>query len=93
LTAMGALQLAGRCPAAAGPRMWCCSSLGCWRRPGWVPPRDATVAVFARDDRSWLRYRPATLTLWAATVAVRVGLTMLAHTVAVSGPALLLSVG
>ena len=59
--------------------------------------RGATVAVFVRDGRSWLRYRPATLMLWAATVAVRVGLTLLAHTtaaaVAASGPALLLTVG
>ena len=59
--------------------------------------RGATVTVAVRDGRPWLRYRPVTLGLWAATVAVRVGLTVLAHaagaTVAGSGPALLLSAG
>jgi hypothetical protein len=35
--------------------------------------RGATVAVYDRDGASWLRYRPATLWLWLATVAVRVG--------------------
>ena len=59
--------------------------------------RGATVAVFVRDGGRCLQYRPATLMLWAATVAVRVGLTLLAHStaagVAASVPALLLTVG
>jgi hypothetical protein len=59
--------------------------------------RGATVAVYDRNGAVWLRYRTATLWLWLATVAVRVGLTGLAHLagarLAASGPALLLAVG
>jgi hypothetical protein len=72
-------------------------AVGMLAAAGLGAARGATVAVFVRDGRSWLRYRPSTLMLWAATVAVRVGLTLLAHTtaaaVAASGPALLLTVG
>jgi hypothetical protein len=59
--------------------------------------RGATVAVYERNGAVWLRYQTATLWLWLATVAVRVGLTGLAYLagarLAVSGPALLLAVG
>lgn len=55
--------------------------------------RGGTVAVSVRDGRPWLRYRAVTLAWRAATVAVRVGLAVLAHaagaTVAGSGPTLL----
>jgi len=59
--------------------------------------RGATVNVFVRDGQPWLRYRRATLWLWAATVATRAALTGLAFAsgaaLADSGPALLLAVG
>jgi hypothetical protein len=59
--------------------------------------RGATVAVFSRNGEPWLRYRPATLALWGATIAVRIGLTAVSFGVGASlatrGPAILLSVG
>jgi len=59
--------------------------------------RGATVQVSRRNGQPWLHYRPATLALWGATVAVRIGLVVLAHasgaTLAASGPAILLSAG
>ena len=97
LTAVGALQLAGAMSAGFRPVDAGLLAVGLLAAAGLGVARGATVAVFARDGRSWLQYRPATLMLWAQTVAVRVGLTLLAHTtaaaVAASGPALLLTVG
>lgn len=59
--------------------------------------RGGTVALWVRDGQPWLRYRPATLWLWAATFAMRLALTALAYAfgaaMAASGPAILLSVG
>lgn len=58
--------------------------------------RGATVMLYAAQDRLWLRYRPLTLVLWLVTIAVRVGLSVLAAAVRatlVQGPALLLFVG
>jgi hypothetical protein len=59
--------------------------------------RGASVSVFVRDGRPWMRYRLLTLALWAATVAVRLGVTVVSNAVGASaatrGPALLLSVG
>jgi hypothetical protein len=59
--------------------------------------RGVTVAVFVRDGAPWLRYRPATLALWAATIAARVVVAAVAsHTgasPATRGPAIILSVG
>jgi hypothetical protein len=59
--------------------------------------RGATVAVFARDGQPWLRYRPATLALWGATLAARGGIAAIAFAagapLATREPAILLSVG
>jgi hypothetical protein len=97
LTAMGALQLAGVVSAGIRPQDLGLLAVGLAAAAGLGAARGATVAVSVRDGRPWLRYRAFTLALWAATVAVRVGLTVLAHdagaTVSASGPALLLSAG
>ena len=97
LTAMGALQLAGAVSAGMRPQDLGLLAVGLAAAAGLGAARGATVTVSVRDGGPWLRYRAATLALWAATVAVRVGLTVLAHaagaTVAGSGPALLLSAG
>ncbi|HEY7813734.1 MAG TPA: hypothetical protein VIC62_10875 [Nakamurella sp.] len=97
LTAMGILELAGSVSGGVGPWDAVLLAAGLLAAAGLGAARGATVAVFVKDDRWWLRYRLATLALWGATVAVRVGLTVLAHwagaTVATSGPALLLSAG
>jgi hypothetical protein len=59
--------------------------------------RGVTVAVSTWDGVPWLRYRPATLALWAATIAARVVVAVVAsHTgasPATRGPAIILSVG
>jgi hypothetical protein len=60
--------------------------------------RGTTVAVFVCEGQPWMRYRPATLALWAATVAARLAVTALsiavgASSAATRGPAILLSVG
>jgi hypothetical protein len=97
LTAIGALQLAGALSGGFRAVDAVLLAVGLLAAAGLGAARGVTVAVFVRDGRSWLRYRPATLMLWVATVAVRVGLTLLAHAtgaaVAASGPALLLTVG
>ena len=97
LTAMGLLQLSGAVSGGVRPPDLGLLAVGVAAAAGLGAARGATVTVAVRDGRPWLRYRPVTLGLWAATVAVRVGLTVLAHeagaTVAGSGPALLLSAG
>jgi hypothetical protein len=97
LTAMGLLELSGVVSAGVRPQDLGLLAVGLAAAAGLGAARGATVTVAVWDGRPWLRYRAATLALWAATVAVRVGLTVLAHaagaTVAGSGPALLLSVG
>lgn len=96
LTAIGALQLAGVMSAGFRPLDAVLLAVGLLVAAGLGVARGATVAVSIRDGGPWLRYRPATLLLWAATVAVRVLLTLLAHStamVAASGPAVLLTVG
>jgi hypothetical protein len=94
---MGLLQLAGAVTAGVRPQDLGLLAVGLAAAAGLGVARGATVTVAVRDGRPWLRYRAVTLVLWAATVAVRVGLTVLAHaagaTVAGSGPALLLSAG
>lgn len=59
--------------------------------------RGVTVSVYERDGAMWLKYRATTMWLWLATLAVRVALTVIAHStgagLASSGPALLLAVG
>ena len=97
LTAMGLLQLAGVVSAGRRPQDLGLLAVGLAAAAGFGAARGTTVTVAVRDGRPWLRYRAVTLALWAATVAVRVGLTVLAHaagaSVAGSGPALLLSAG
>jgi len=97
LTAMGLLELSGAVTSGVRPQDLGLLAVGLAAAAGLGAARGATVTVAVRDGRPWLRYRPVTLGLWAATVAVRVGLTVLAHTagaaVAGSGPALLVSVG
>ena len=97
LTAMGLLQLAGVVSAGMRPQDLGLLAVGLAAAAGFGAARGTTVTVAVRDGRPWLRYRAVTLALWAATIAVRVGLTVLAHaagsTVAGSGPALLLSAG
>jgi hypothetical protein len=97
LTAMGLLQLSGAVTAGLRPQDLGLLAVGLAAAAGLGVARGATVTVAVRDGRPWLRYRAVTLVLWAATIAVRVGLTVLAHaagaTVAGSGPALLLSAG
>jgi len=97
LTAMGLLQLSGAVTAGLRPQDLGLLAVGLAAAAGLGVARGATVTVAVRDGRPWLRYRAVTLVLWAATVAVRVGLSVLAHaagaTVAGSGPALLLSAG
>jgi hypothetical protein len=91
LTAMGALQLAGAMSAGFRPLDALLLAVGLLAAAGLGVARGATAAVSVRDGLPWLRYRPATLLLWAATVAVRFLLTLLAHStvalVAASGPA------
>jgi hypothetical protein len=60
--------------------------------------RAVTVAVDVRDGRPWMRYRPATLALWAATLATRIAVTAISIAIGSSAaanrwPALVLSVG
>ena len=59
--------------------------------------RGASVTVFVRDGRPWMRYRLTTLVLWAATVAVRLAVAVVSNAMGASGatrgPAILLSVG
>jgi hypothetical protein len=59
--------------------------------------RGVTVAVFAQDGAPWVRYRPATLAFWAATIAARVVVAAAASHMgawlATRGPAIILSVG
>ena len=97
LTMMGLLELSGAGSAGMGPQDLGLLAVGLAAAAGFGAGRGATVTVSVRDGRPWLRYRAVTLALWAATVAVRVGLSVLAHaagaTVAGSGPALLLSAG
>jgi hypothetical protein len=97
LTGMGLLQLSGAVSGGVRLPDLGLLAVGLAAAAGLGAARGATVTVAVRDGRPWLRYRAVTLALWAATVAVRVGLTVLAHqagaTVASSGPALLLSAG
>jgi hypothetical protein len=97
LTAMGALQLSGAVSGGVRPQDLGLLAVGLATAAGLGAARGGTVTVAVRDGRPWLQYRAVTLGLWAATVAVRIGLTVLAHaagaTVAGSGPALLLSAG
>ena len=60
--------------------------------------RGVTVVVFVHEGRPWMRYRPATLALWAATVGIRLAVTAIsiaigASSAATRGPAILISVG
>ncbi len=60
--------------------------------------RGVTVAVEVRDGQPWMRYRPITLALWAATLATRLTVTAISiglgwSPAASRWPALLLSVG
>jgi uncharacterized protein GlcG (DUF336 family) len=60
--------------------------------------RAVTVAVYVRDGQPWMRYRPATLALWAATLATRLAVTAISIAIGSSAgatrwPAILLSVG
>ena len=60
--------------------------------------RAVTVAVYVRDGQPWMRYRAATLALWAATVVTRLAVTAISiatgsSAAASRGPAILLSVG
>jgi hypothetical protein len=59
--------------------------------------RGVTVAVYAWEGRPWLRYRPATLAMWGATIAARVAVAAatlgVGSSLATRGPAILLSVG
>ena len=99
LTAMSILELAGSVSGGAGPwdAVAACWPWACWRRPDWAPPRAPPWRSSSWTTVGGCAYRPPTIALWGATVAVRVGLTVLAHwagaTVAASGPALLLSAG
>ena len=59
--------------------------------------RGFSVTVFLRDGQPWMRYRPVTLALWAATVALRLAVAVISTGIGASaatrGPAILLSVG
>src|SRR6478672_7316020 len=91
LTAMGLLELSGAVSAGVRPQDLGLLAVGLAAAAGLGAARGATVTVSVRDGRPWLRYRAVTLMLWAATVGVRVELTVLA--LAASGPALLLAAG
>lgn len=97
LTAVGLAQTAGVARHGHRPADLVLIAVGVVASAALGVARGATVAVYQRTGAIWLRYRPATLWLWLATVAVRVALTVVAHaagaTLAVSGPALLLAVG
>ena len=60
--------------------------------------RAVTVAVYVSDGQPWMRYRPATLVLWAATLATRLAVAAMSIAIGSSAaasrwPAILLSVG
>jgi hypothetical protein len=59
--------------------------------------RGATVVVYAQRGRPWMRYRPATLAMWAATLAARVAVAAVSLAIgsatATRGPAILMSMG
>src|SRR4051794_5677240 len=60
--------------------------------------RGVTVAVFVHEGRPWMRYRPATLAMWGATLAARLAVTAISialgsSAAATRGPAILISVG
>lgn len=97
LTSMGLLNLSGAVSAGTRPLDLGLLVVGVAAAAGLGAARGASVTLAVRAGRPWLRYRAVTLAWWAATVAVRVGLTVLAHaagaTVAGSGPALLISAG
>src|SRR5581483_563886 len=97
LTAVGLFQTLGVAQHRAGAADLILLAAGVVLSAVLGVGRGATVAVFTREGRPWLRYRPATIGLWVATFGVRVALTALAYAfgaaVAASGPAVLLSVG
>jgi hypothetical protein len=58
--------------------------------------RGVTIRVYEKAGHLWFRYRPLTLAVWAATIAVRVVIAFGAHAVGVNLPtagALLVSFG
>jgi hypothetical protein len=58
--------------------------------------RGVTIHVYEKAGHLWFRYRPLTLAVWAATIAVRVVIAFGAHAVGVNLPtagALLVSFG
>ena len=60
--------------------------------------RGVTVTVYLHQGQPWMRYRPATLALWAATIGIRLAITAISITIGASsaatrGPSILLSVG
>lgn len=85
LTVMGLLQLSGAVSAGVRPQDLGLLAQGLGAAAGLDVARGATVTVSVRGGRPWLRYRAFTLALWAATVAVRVGLTTLAHASGATG--------
>ena len=97
LTAVGAAQVVGGARHGYRPVDLVLIAAGVAASGVLGLARGATVALYQRNHATWLRYRPATLWLWLATVVVRVLLTGVAHAagakLAFSGPALLLAVG
>jgi hypothetical protein len=50
--------------------------------------RGITIHVYERAGHLWFRYRPLTLAIWAATIAVRVVIAVGAHLIGVNLPTL-----
>jgi hypothetical protein len=97
LTAIGVAQVAGAARYGYRPMDAVLIAAGVLVSALLGGARGATVAVHQSDGAIWLRYRPATLWLWLATIAVRAALTGLAYLagarLAAGGPAFLLAIG
>ena len=98
LSGYGLLQLTGAAGRVMHPVDIALIAAGVAIAAGMGVARGVTVTVYRQDGRSWMRYRPATLVLWAVTVAARLAVTVLSTALGGSaavtrGPALLISVG
>ena len=97
LSGYGLLQLTGAAGRGLGTIDLALIAAGVAVAAGMGLARGATVAVYAQQGRTWMRYRPATLMLWAATLAARFVVAAISYMVgavaATRGPAILISVG
>jgi hypothetical protein len=97
LTGYGLLQLTGAAGRGLRATDLALIAAGVVVSAGIGVARGATVTVYVQQGRTWMRYRAATVLLWAATLAARIAVAALSSAVgsaaATHGPAILISVG